>query len=107
MENRRYSVITGTGSYIPERVIANKEFINAEFLDPQGEKFDKSNEEIVNKLEEITGIAERRYVTDDLVTSDIGLIAAKNALESSGTDKETLDYIVVTIMIFSVRLIHP
>jgi len=90
-----YSVIVGTGSYIPERTIANDDFLQNSFYDTDGTKFDKANEEIVKKLEEITGIVERRYVTDDLVASDIALLAAKNALESSKTDKESLDYLIV------------
>ncbi len=94
MENNRYSVITGTGSYIPERIVTNEDFIDYEFLTASGEKFEKTNDEIVGKLKEITGIIERRYVDDNLVTSDIGLIAAERALESSRTDREDLDYII-------------
>jgi 3-oxoacyl-[acyl-carrier-protein] synthase-3 len=90
-----FSIITGTGSYIPSRGIPNSEFINSEFYDEKGKKFDKTNEEIVNKLEEITGIVERRYVSDDLVASDIAHLAAQNALHSSKTDKESLDYIII------------
>lgn len=90
-----YSVITGTGSYIPTRVVQNEDFLKNEFYDKEGKRLEKSNEEIIQKFEEITGIKERRYVTDDLVTSDIGALAAKDALESSGIDKETLDYIIV------------
>ena len=90
-----FSVITGTGSYIPTRIIHNSDFLQNDFYDSDGKKFDKTNEEIVNKLEEITGIVERRYITDDLVTSDMAHKAAENAIESSGIDKESLDYIVV------------
>jgi 3-oxoacyl-[acyl-carrier-protein] synthase-3 len=90
-----HSVITGTGSYIPTQEIPNKRFIDNEFYDAKGRKFDKSNDEIVNKLEEITGIIERRHVTDNLVTSDIAYLAAKNALDSSKFDKESLDYLIV------------
>lgn len=90
-----YSVIIGTGSYIPPREVPNREFLTSEFYDTDGKKFDKSNQEIVDKLEDITGIIERRYVTDDMVTSDIACLAAKDALESSGIDKESLDYLIV------------
>jgi 3-oxoacyl-[acyl-carrier-protein] synthase-3 len=89
------TVIVGTGSCIPSREIPNKDFLSIDFYDIDGQKFDKSNEEIVNKLEEITGIIERRYVTDNQVTSDIASEAAQNALQSSGIDKESLDYIIV------------
>ncbi len=90
-----HSVITGTGSYIPAKEVPNGNFRSREFYDPQGKRFEKSNQEIIEKLEEITGIIERRFVTDDLVTSDIACMAAKDALESSKTDKESLDYLIV------------
>ncbi len=90
-----YSVIAGTGNYIPERIVPNSDFHVNKFYDSDGKRFDKTNEEIAGKLEEITGIIERRYVTDNIVTSDIAFAAAKKALETSKTDKETLDYIIV------------
>ncbi len=95
MSNRICTAIVGTGSYIPTQKIPNAYFLDHEFYDPDGKKYERSNEEIIEKFEAITGIKERRYVTDDLLTSDIAYEAAKDALESSGTDKESLDYIVV------------
>lgn len=73
----------------------NDDFNSSEFYESNGTKIDKPNQEITNKFQEITTIAERRYVTDDLVTSDIAFFAAQKALESSKIDKETLDYIIV------------
>ncbi len=90
-----YSVIVGSGSYIPTVVVKNEDFLKNEFYDSSGIKFDIPNEEIISKFEKITGIKERRHVTDDLVTSKISTFAAEDALESSGIDKETLDYIIV------------
>ncbi len=95
MESRSYSIITGSGSYIPSRRIFNEDFINHVFYDPDGTKQVRSTAEIIEKLEKITGIKERRYVTDDLVASDIAFLAAKDALTSSGTDPESLDCIIV------------
>jgi len=95
MNNDIYSIITGTGSYIPARKIKNTDFLKNEFYDIDGSQFDKTNEEIIGKLQEITGIAERRYVTDELVTSDMAYFAAEEALKSSGIDPESFDYIVV------------
>jgi len=89
------SIITGTGCYIPTKKVFNKDFLQNEFYNSDGKKFDRTNQEIIDKLEEITGISERRYITDDLVTSDIAFIAAKNALDSSKADKESFDYIIV------------
>ncbi len=90
-----YSVIIGSGSYLPTQKIPNSHFLDSQFYDSQGKKLEKSNEEIISKFKDITGIEERRYVTDDLVASDIGFFAAEQALQSSNIDKETLDYIIV------------
>jgi 3-oxoacyl-[acyl-carrier-protein] synthase-3 len=87
------SIITSTGSYIPTERVANNHFIGNEFYDVDGAKLTKSNADIINKLQEITCIGERRYVTDQLNTSDIAFLAAEQALD--GTDKESLDYIIV------------
>lgn len=89
------SVITGTGSYIPPNRIENNEFLQSEFYDPSGNKLQKEPEYIVDKFREITTIAERRYVDDDLNTSDIAFFAAREAISSSGIDQESLDYIIV------------
>jgi 3-oxoacyl-[acyl-carrier-protein] synthase-3 len=95
MNKNIYSIITGTGSYVPTRKVPNENFLSNEFYDSDGTKLDKTNDEIIEKFTKITGIAERRYATDDLVTSHIAYLAAKDALESSKIDKESLDYIIV------------
>lgn len=93
--DRTWSVITGTGSYIPERLVGNSEFLDAEFFDADGRRLERDNRDTVRRFEEITDIGARRYVTDDLVTSDIAYFAARDTLASSGVDKETLDYVIV------------
>lgn len=95
MPLKHYAVIIGTGSFIPTRVFKDENFLTHEFFDPEGKRIEKSNTEIIQKFEEITGIKERRYVADDIVTSDIAYFAARDALESSQVDKESLDCIVV------------
>lgn len=90
-----YSVLKGTGSYIPTEKIPNEKFLNNEFFDKDGSRFDRSNEETVEKFQKITNISERRYIADHLVTSDIASYAAEDVLTSAGVDKETLDYIIV------------
>lgn len=92
---RIYSTIIGTGSYLPTREVGNDEFLGNVFYQPDGTPFEKDVKEIIEKFEEITEIQERKYVTDDLVTSDIAFFAAKDALESAKIDKESLDYIIV------------
>lgn len=90
-----YSVITGTGSYIPERVIPNEKFLSNVFYDNEGKIIETENKEIIEKFKKITNIEERRYISDNYVTSDIAYFAAENAIKSSNTDRETLDYIIV------------
>ncbi len=90
-----FSIITGTGSYIPEQIIKNEDFLNNVFYDPNGEKIEKDNNEIIEKFLQITEIKERRYVSKDQVTSDIGFLSAEKAIEDAKIDKEELDYIIV------------
>ncbi|MFZ1202386.1 MAG: ketoacyl-ACP synthase III [Desulfobacterales bacterium] len=67
--------------------------MNNEFYGSDGTRLGRPNPEIIKKLHEITGISERRYVTEGLLTSDISCLAAEQALE--GLDRESLDYIIV------------
>jgi 3-oxoacyl-[acyl-carrier-protein] synthase-3 len=89
------TVIRGTGSHIPSVVVPNEDFLKHDFHGPDRKRIEKTNAEILKQFEAITGIRERRYVPDNLVTSDIAFDAAKNALESSGVHGEDLDYIIV------------
>jgi len=86
--------IIGSGSYIPKNAITNADFDLFDFRDENGNALKASNQIIAQKLKEITGIEERRYVDDHLLTSDIGFFAAQKAIENSGIDPETLDYII-------------
>lgn len=95
MNHPIYSIITGTGSYLPKRIISNDHFIKSQFFESNGQPISKSSKEIVEKFEEITTISERRYVSDDLKTSDIAFFAGEKAIESANIDKEDLDYIIV------------
>lgn len=89
------SIIVGTGSYVPPKAVANEAFMATEFYDTDGSRMSRPGAEVIAKFQQITGIEERRYVSDDLVTSDIAGFAAQEALGSSGVDPETLDYIIV------------
>ncbi len=95
MSETFHSVITATGRYVPTRKIKNDHFLQTRFYQADGETYDRPNPQILQKFEEITEIAERRFVTDDLVASDIAFYAAREALTSSNTDKECLDYLIV------------
>ena len=88
------SKIIGVGNYIPSQTITNLFFDKHHFLDESGHILQQDNATIADKLKEITGIEERRYAQNDQVTSDLGFIAAQRAIENSGIDPETLDYII-------------
>lgn len=88
------SVITGTGSYIPTVIKKNSDFLGQEFYGEDGNLIPQTSR-IIEKFEKITGIAERRYVTDNLTTSQIAAFAGKLAVEDSGIDAESLDLIIV------------
>jgi len=107
MSQERYSIILGSGSYLPTRTVTNDDFMNHVFYAQDGEKLNKMNDVIIAQFEQITGIKERRYVTDDLVTSDIAYFAAKDAVASAGIDAETLDYIIVAHNFGDIRADNP
>lgn len=106
--SERRSVFVGTGSCIPPVRIANSEFLASAFFESRGLPYDPAtNPSIVQKFEEITGIAERRYVSDDLVASEIGFAAAAEAVAASGVDPETLGYVIVAHNFGDVRRDNP
>jgi len=89
------SVITGTGSYIPDEVRTNQHFINTTFYTEKGELIDEPGEKVISKFNSITDIEERRYASEDMTCSTIGTFAAEKAIADAGIDPEQLDYIIV------------
>ena len=86
--------IIGVGNYIPLETITNLFFEKHSFMDESGKVLKHDNSTIAKKLEEITGIEERRYASKEQVTSDLGFLAAKAAINDAGIDPETIDYII-------------
>ena len=77
-----YTKIIGTGSYLPERVVTNKDL----------EKIVDTNDEwIVSR----TGISERHYAADDQNASDLALIACQRAMQAAGVTATDIDLIIV------------
>ena len=91
----RNSVIIGTGSFLPEKVIDNNYFLNHTFYKGDGTKITKPTEQIVKKLEEISGIESRRYAGDNTDTVQLAVYASEQAIEDAGIDKETIDGVIV------------
>jgi len=74
--------IAGTGSYLPEKELTNKEMETI---------VDTTDEWITSR----TGIKSRRIAAEGETTSDLATEAAKNALEQAGIDGADLDVIIV------------
>lgn len=82
-----YSRIAGTGSYLPPRRLTNADLV-AE-LAAQG--VESSDEWIVER----TGIRARHFADAGVFSSDLALVAARNALEAAGVEAKDLDLIIV------------
>ncbi|WP_267405467.1 MULTISPECIES: ketoacyl-ACP synthase III [unclassified Chryseobacterium] len=88
------TIIIGSGSYLPNRIIGRDFFLDSEFYTEDGVKIDKPAEETISKFVEITEIENRRFIEDDLSNSQIGYEAAKLAIADANVDQEELDYII-------------
>lgn len=89
------TVITGSGSYIPEIEVDNVNFIENPFCFDDGRPIQNDNKQVIDKFQEITGIQARRYVNDSQSCSQIATIAGKRAIEDAGINPEELDMIIV------------
>lgn len=87
--------ITGSGCFIPEIEVKNTDFNKHIFLNEDGTALLHSNEIIIGKFKDITGIEARRYAQKDMLSSDMAFIAAQKAIENAKVDPETLDYIIL------------
>jgi 3-oxoacyl-[acyl-carrier-protein] synthase-3 len=87
--------IIGTGSYIPGNVTTNESFSANHFFNIDGSEIKGSNTDIIKKFKAITGIKERKYVDNDLVTSDMAFFSAQEAIKDAKVNPEEIDYIVV------------
>lgn len=74
--------IAGLGFYVPEQIVTNLEL---------EKRLDTTDEWIRTR----TGIGERRIAAADQAASDLGLFAARRALEDAGVPAETLDVVIV------------
>ena len=91
----RNSVIIGTGSFLPEKMIDNNYFLNRTFYKHDGTKVTKPTEQVIQKLEEISGIESRRYAGDNTDTVQLAVYASEQAIEDAGIDKEVIDGVIV------------
>lgn len=76
------SIIVGTGSYSPEKILTNKDMESI---------IDTTDEWITQR----TGIKQRHIVEEGETTADLGEKAAKAALENAGLTTDDLDMIIL------------
>lgn len=81
----RKAKITGTGTYLPERVLTNRDL---------EQMVETSDEWIVTR----TGMKERRIAREDEYPSDMGLAAAKDAIADAGLTVDQIDLILVATL---------
>ncbi len=77
-----YSRIIGTGSYLPEKILTNRDLERM---------VDTSDDWIATR----TGIRERRIAADGETASDMALAASRKALDAAGIEPEQLGLIIV------------
>ena len=74
--------ITGTGSYLPEKVVTNKDFEST---------LETTDQWIYSR----TGIKQRHVIDEKESVSSMAEIASNNALEAAGLDASEIDLIIV------------
>lgn len=77
-----YSKIAGTGSYLPEKILTNKDLESM---------VETSDQWITDR----TGIKKRHIVGADQTTTDLAFLAAEKAIEAAGISNEDIDLIIV------------
>ena len=77
-----YSRITGTGSYLPEKILTNHDL----------EKIVETTDAWIT---ERTGIKKRHIAAESQTTCDLAEQAARAAIQAAGIDKSAIDLIVV------------
>lgn len=77
-----YARITGTGSYLPEKVVTNRDL----------EKMVDTNDQWIR---ERTGIVKRHIASDGETTCDLAEHAARRAIEAAGREPQDIDLIVL------------
>ena len=77
-----YSRITGTGGYLPERIMENTEL---------EQMVDTSDEWIKSR----TGIVKRHIAAEDETTCDLAEHAARKAMEAASASPDDIDLIIV------------
>lgn len=97
MSNTAKTWIKGSGIFLADKVVKNEDFHDRKFYKESGERMPKEAHLVAQKLGEITGIKERRYLSDlSLNTSHIAAKASEDLFKNHPEiDKEKIDFIIV------------
>ncbi|MCP4867924.1 MAG: ketoacyl-ACP synthase III [Proteobacteria bacterium] len=79
----RNAYISGSGAYVPPRVVTNNDLVNEYGLDTSDEWIQKR-----------TGIKERRYAAVGVGPAELAVVASEQAIEAAGIDKSDIDMII-------------
>ena len=77
-----FSRITGTGSYLPEKILTNQDL----------EKLVETSDEWIRSR---TGITQRHIASENQSASDLALNASQKAMEAAGVTSKDIDLIIV------------
>ena len=77
-----YSRITGTGSYLPHKILSNNDL----------EKMVDTNDQWI---QERTGIKKRHIIAENETTTDLAFNAAVKAIEAAGIENREIDLIII------------
>ena len=75
--------VLGTGSYLPERIVSNREVSGPLGIAPEA-------------IERLTGIRERRWAAESQASSDLAIEASRQALQAAGCGAGDVDAIIVS-----------
>ena len=85
MDSKRTVSIIGTGSYVPEEVLTNRDL----------EKIVETSDEWIYSR---TGMRERHIAAADQAASDLGAEAAKKAIADAGIGADEIDLVIVATL---------
>jgi 3-oxoacyl-[acyl-carrier-protein] synthase-3 len=85
MSMTKRTVVTGTGHYIPPRIVTNADM--AKLMDTSDEW-----------IRERSGIVERHHVEEGVGSSDLAVEAARRAIADAGVDPATIDFIIAATL---------
>jgi 3-oxoacyl-[acyl-carrier-protein] synthase-3 len=85
--NPQYSVIAGSGSYLPPRVVSNDDLA----VELASRDIQTSDAWIVER----TGIRQRHIAEQGVTTSDLAIEAGRRAIEDAGLRPQDIDLIIV------------